>query len=143
MNKVLITGAFDLLHRGHIELLRRGSSLGDILYIGLSTDATIRRRKGQDRPINSYEDRAELLRAITVVHSIYPIRGLTHEQIMQCTYELVEKLKPDIIVSGYDRTAEEFVKPLVDRFNWLTYVAMYHGYEDNRTGNIIEKVRGE
>ena len=75
------------------------------------------------------------------VHAIYPIRGLTHEHIMQSTYELVDKLKPDIIVGGFDRSADCFMKPLVDKFCWLTYLVMYHGYEDIHSRDIIQKIR--
>ena len=139
---VLVTGAFDILHRGHVELLTRASKLGNKLYVGLSSDATIRKRKGDGLPINCYDDRAKLLLSLRCVNVIYPIRGLKHEDIMQSTYDLVDRLKPDIIVGGFDRSADCFIKPLVDKFCWLTYLVMYHGYEDVHSTNIIEKIKG-
>ena len=138
---VLVTGAFDILHRGHVELLTRSAKLADKLYIGLSSDVTIRKRKGNDLPINSYDDRSKLLLSMSCVHCIYPITGLKHEGIMQCTYELVDRLKPDIIVGGFDRSADDFMKPLVDKFSWLTYLIMYHGFEDIHSTDIIKKIR--
>lgn len=138
---ILVTGAFDIVHRGHIELLTRSANLADKLYIGLTSDATIRKRKGDGLPINCYGDRSKLLLSMGCVHCIYPIRGLKHEDIMQSTYDLVDKLKPDLIVGGFDRSADDFMKPLVDRFSWLTYLIMYHGYEDIHSTDIIKRIR--
>jgi len=71
MNKVIWTnGCFDILHRGHIELFKYAKSLGDVLVVGIDSDARIRKSKGRMRPINKLEDRVEILTSIKYIDRV-------------------------------------------------------------------------
>src|SRR5215218_11133369 len=67
---VFTNGVFDILHPGHIRYLRQARSLGDSLIVGLNADASVRRNKGPERPINSEQDRAEILAALECVDGV-------------------------------------------------------------------------
>ena len=139
IKRVLVTGAFDLVHVGHITFLEKVRALGDQLYVGLSTDETIQARKGAGRPIYPYEDRRKILYALRVVDTVYPIHGLNEEEIVKSTKELVAKIKPHTIVGGWERTADAFMIPIADRNSWLTYCSIY--CEVTHTTEIINKIR--
>ena len=64
---VTTNGCFDILHTGHIKSLQKAKSLGDILIIGLNSDASVKKIKGEDRPINNEKDRAEILAALSCI----------------------------------------------------------------------------
>lgn len=90
---VFTNGCFDLFHAGHAEFLRRSRALGDLLIVGLNSDASVRRLKGPGRPINSFADRRAVLCAIRWVDCVVSLDADT-----PC--ELVAQLRPDIIVKG-------------------------------------------
>jgi len=94
--KIIFTnGCFDILHTGHIRLLKKSKSFGDVLILGLNTDNSIRTLKGKDRPINNQEDRAEILANLNYVNYIVFFEENTPEN-------LISLLKPDIHVKGGD-----------------------------------------
>jgi D-beta-D-heptose 7-phosphate kinase/D-beta-D-heptose 1-phosphate adenosyltransferase len=95
--KVVFTnGVFDILHAGHVQLLERARALGDVLIVGVNTDASARRLgKGPERPVNRLRDRAALLAALSCVDAVVAFGEDTPE-------ELLSKLKPDILVKGAD-----------------------------------------
>ena len=103
--KVVFTnGCFDLLHRGHLFLLREARKLGDVLVVGLNSDASARRVKGSNRPVMLEEDRVELLEALPCVDHVVVFEEDTPEA-------LIRRIKPDLHVKGGDhagnRLAEE------------------------------------
>src|SRR5688572_23568137 len=67
---VFTNGVFDILHPGHLRYLQQARALGDLLIVGLNSDASVRRNKGPDRPINSESDRAEILSALECVDAV-------------------------------------------------------------------------
>ncbi|MBI5241515.1 MAG: adenylyltransferase/cytidyltransferase family protein [Elusimicrobia bacterium] len=95
--KVVFTnGVFDILHAGHVQLLERARALGDVLIVGVNTDASARRLgKGPGRPVNRLRDRAALLAALACVDAVVAFGEDTPE-------ELLRLLKPDILVKGAD-----------------------------------------
>jgi rfaE bifunctional protein nucleotidyltransferase chain/domain len=97
---VFTNGCFDILHRGHVEYLDYARRLGDTLVIGLNTDASVRRLKGAERPINAEIDRATVLAGLAAVDAVVLFDDDTPR-------ELVARLLPDIIVKGGDYRAEE------------------------------------
>ncbi|MGC8895032.1 MAG: D-glycero-beta-D-manno-heptose 1-phosphate adenylyltransferase [candidate division WOR-3 bacterium] len=99
---VFTNGCFDIIHPGHIHLLKSARSLGDVLLVGLNTDDSIRRLKGPGRPINPLEARAEVLSAIRHVNHVIPFSEDT-------PLELIKALKPDILVKGGDWREDEIV----------------------------------
>ncbi len=92
---VFSNGCFDILHRGHIEYLAKASALGDILIIGLNADISVKRIKGKTRPINDEHARAILLAALSFVDGVVLFEEDT-------PYNLINLIKPDIIVKGKD-----------------------------------------
>jgi rfaE bifunctional protein nucleotidyltransferase chain/domain len=96
---VLTNGCFDLLHVGHIRYLAAAKKLGDILVVGLNSDASVKTLKGAGRPINSEADRAEVLSALAMVDHviIFPEKRATR---------LVRELRPQVYAKGGDYTVE-------------------------------------
>jgi rfaE bifunctional protein nucleotidyltransferase chain/domain len=94
--KVVFTnGCFDLLHSGHIDLLRRGRDLGDALVVAINTDNSVCRMKGSDRPIVPERERAELLAGLEMVDFVCSFDEDT-------PLEAILKIRPDILVKGAD-----------------------------------------
>jgi len=92
---VFTNGCFDLLHPGHIRLLEQARSLGDVLVVGLNTDAGVRRSKGPARPILPEAERAEVVSALEAVDAV----TLFDEDTPR---ELIAEFLPDILVKGAD-----------------------------------------
>jgi rfaE bifunctional protein nucleotidyltransferase chain/domain len=100
---VFTNGVFDVLHRGHVEYLSRARSLGDLLVVGLNTDASVRRLgKGADRPVNPQDDRAYVLAGLAAVDCVTPFDEDTPR-------ELIAALLPDVLVKGGDYTRDTIV----------------------------------
>lgn len=99
---IFTNGCFDILHKGHLSLLKRASELGDKLIVGLNTDASVKRLKGDERPINDQTTRKEQLELISTVDEVILFDEDT-------PYNLIKQLKPDLIVKGGDYTVEEIV----------------------------------
>ena len=92
---VFTNGCFDVLHQGHRKLLQEARELGDMLVVGLNSDESIKRLKGETRPINSVEQRVEALAALPTVDAVIVFEEDT-------PYELLQELKPQILVKGGD-----------------------------------------
>ncbi|MCJ7498184.1 MAG: D-glycero-beta-D-manno-heptose 1-phosphate adenylyltransferase [candidate division Zixibacteria bacterium] len=99
---VFTNGCFDLLHRGHIKYLKKAKKLGDILVIGLNSDHSVRRIKGEGRPIQDQKDRAEILASLYFVDYVCIFNELT-------PLGLISKLVPDILVKGGDWKIRDIV----------------------------------
>jgi D-beta-D-heptose 7-phosphate kinase/D-beta-D-heptose 1-phosphate adenosyltransferase len=101
--KVVFTnGCFDLLHRGHVDLLRAARGMGDLLVVGLNSDASVKRLKGDDRPWVSEEDRAVIVGALETVDIVVLFDEDT-------PLELIRELVPDVLVKGSDYRPEDVV----------------------------------
>ena len=101
--KVVFTnGCFDVLHLGHVTYLAQSRDLGDCLVVGLNNDASVKRLKGESRPINSENDRALLLAALSFVDYIIIFEEDTPKN-------LIEQVKPDILVKGGDYQIDNIV----------------------------------
>ena len=93
---VWTNGCFDVLHRGHLELLRHAKSLGDVLYVGIDSDSKVSKDKGLNRPINNMNDRKFFLESIEYVDKVFIFCDTTDLE------ETIEYVSPDIIVIGSD-----------------------------------------
>jgi rfaE bifunctional protein nucleotidyltransferase chain/domain len=101
--KVVFTnGVFDILHRGHVEYLEKAKSLGDVLMLGLNTDASVKKIKGSNRPVMGQEDRAIVLAGLSSVDYICLFEEETPEN-------LIQELIPDILVKGGDYQIDDIV----------------------------------
>ncbi len=103
--KVAFTnGCFDILHRGHIHYLRESRKLGDALIIGLNSDESVRRLKGESRPVNTQNDRAYLLEALDFVDYIVVFNEDT-------PLKLIQELKPDYYIKSGDYNMDNVIGP--------------------------------
>lgn len=101
-NVVFTNGCFDVLHRGHVTYLAAARDLGDCLVVGLNSDASVRRLKGESRPINNENDRALVLAALSFIDYIILFEEDTPKN-------LIEQVRPDILVKGGDYKIEDIV----------------------------------
>ena len=99
---VFTNGCFDIVHRGHVEYLWETAQLGDILIVGLNSDASIARLKGKHRPIIDEKSRGMLLAAFACVDAVVRFDEDT-------PYELIKEIRPDVLVKGGDYTEETLV----------------------------------
>lgn len=130
--KVVFTnGCFDVLHRGHIEYLAKAKSMGDILVVGLNTDASVRRLKGESRPINDEHARALLLAALEMVDYVILFSDDT-------PYQLIKEVEPDVLVKGADYSIDKIVGSdlVIARGGEVKTIDFVEGYSSS---SIIEK----
>lgn len=99
---VFTNGVFDIIHMGHIDYLAKARDLGDVLIIGLNTDASVRKFKGKNRPINRQADRAGVLSALEFVDYVIYFSEETPEK-------LIRQVKPQVLVKGADYKVSEIV----------------------------------
>ena len=123
---IFTNGCFDILHKGHVELLEFAASHGR-LVVGLNSDASVKRIKGLSRPINSETDRKRVLEALRAVDEVIIFEEDT-------PYELIKRLKPDVIVKGGDYKAEEVVGSDISK------VVIFPYLQGKSTTNIIESI---
>jgi D-glycero-beta-D-manno-heptose 1-phosphate adenylyltransferase len=101
--KVVFTnGCFDLLHVGHVRYLKEARALGDILVLGLNSDSSVRKLKGESRPLQNEQDRSEILSALECISYVTVFTEDTPEKLIQA-------VKPDILVKGGDWAVENIV----------------------------------
>tara|TARA_B100001245_G_C22830433_1_gene399417 strand:+ start:48 stop:539 length:492 start_codon:yes stop_codon:yes gene_type:complete len=132
--KVVFTnGCFDILHRGHIDVLAKTADLGDKLIIGLNSDSSIRKLKEDNRPIVDEKSRALLLAAFSFVDAIV----LFSEQT---PFNLITDIKPDILAKGGDYKIEEIVGHKVVQQNGgeVITIPLTEGFSST---NIIDKIQ--
>lgn len=130
---VFTNGCFDILHSGHTEYLREAASLGDILVVGLNSDASIKRIKGDKRPINGELERAEILSALSSVDYVVIFEEDTPN-------ELIRKIMPDVLVKGEDYKGKEVVgSDFVKSYGGE--VKLLHFKEGQSTTSLIDKIR--
>ncbi len=132
--KVVFTnGVFDLLHIGHITYLAKASELGDKLIIGLNSDSSVKRIKGDDRPVNDQNSRAALLAALFFVDGIVVFEEDT-------PLNLITTLLPDILVKGADYAIENIVggKEVIANGGEVKTIDFVAGYSST---SIIQKIR--
>jgi rfaE bifunctional protein nucleotidyltransferase chain/domain len=118
MRVVFTNGCFDILHVGHVAYLKQSAALGDKLVVGLNSDCSVRRLKGNSRPVNTQNDRAAILKAIRFVDEVI----IFYEDT---PYELIKKIKPDVITKGGDYKVEDVVGNDLAKVVILPYVAGY------------------
>ena len=125
---VFTNGCFDILHRGHVEYLQKARELGDLLVLGLNSDSSVKRLKGDERPINNEMDRAIVLSALECITYICIFDEDT-------PLELIKLVKPDILVKGGDYKIEDVVGREYSKETVL--IDFVDGYS---TTNIIKKI---
>ena len=130
---VFTNGVFDLLHPGHVRYLEQARSLGDVLIVGLNGDASVRRNKGEGKPITPQHERAELLLALSSVDGVVFFDEDTPA-------EIISAIQPDILVKGADWAADRIVgrDTVESRNGRVVRVPLEAGHS---TSAIVERVR--
>ena len=130
---VFTNGCFDLLHIGHIRYLKEAQKLGDVLIVGINTDASVKRLKGPTRPVQNEDDRAEILASL---------KSVTHTILFdqETPLELIKLIQPDVLVKGGDWPIEKIVghEVVLKRGG---VVKSLNFVEGRSTTNIISKAK--
>jgi D-beta-D-heptose 7-phosphate kinase/D-beta-D-heptose 1-phosphate adenosyltransferase len=129
---VFTNGCFDLLHAGHVKYLQKARALGDLLILGLNSDASVRRLKGEKRPLIGEDERGHILAALDCIDYVVIFEEDT-------PLELISALKPHILAKGGDYTPEGVVgKDLVESYGGRVELVSF--VDGKSTTNIIERV---
>ena len=128
---VFTNGCFDLLHKGHLDLLNESSKYGDILIIGLNSDSSVKKLKGASRPVEDEMKRSQKLMALNYVDHVIIFKQLTPRK-------LISELKPDVLVKGGDYELNKIVgaDEVVSNGGIVKIIPLTPGYS---TTSIIEK----
>jgi rfaE bifunctional protein nucleotidyltransferase chain/domain len=132
---VFTNGVFDLLHPGHVDVLTAARREGDALIVGVNSDASVRRLKGQDRPVRTQAERAHVLAAMGMVDAVVLFDQDT-------PLELIRVLQPDVLVKGGDYAEATIVgaRDVRERGGDVVVVPLRPGQS---TTSILEKLRGQ
>jgi D-glycero-beta-D-manno-heptose 1-phosphate adenylyltransferase len=130
---VFTNGVFDLLHPGHVRYLEQARSLGDLLIVGLNSDASVRSNKGADRPITPQAERAEILEALRAVDAVVVFDEPT-------PHVVIAELRPDVLVKGADWAEDAIVgRDIVEGAGGrVVRVPLAAGYS---TSTLIDRIR--
>ena len=126
---VFTNGCFDILHIGHVKYLQKARALGDLLIVGVNSNDSVKRLKGKTRPVNDEYDRAYLLASLEVVDYVVIFNEDT-------PYELIKKVRPDILVKGADYKDKEVIGS-----NIAKEVKLIEFVEGKSTTSIIERMK--
>jgi len=130
---VFTNGCFDILHRGHITYLNQAKALGDVLVVGVNTDAGVRRLKGAKRPINTLEDRVHVLAALSSVDHVAAFDEDTPA-------ELIRQVRPHVFVKGGDYTRQRLPEAaVVETLGGVVKILPF--LDDRSTTQIIRRIR--
>ncbi|MCS6837390.1 MAG: D-glycero-beta-D-manno-heptose 1-phosphate adenylyltransferase [Bdellovibrionaceae bacterium] len=130
---VFTNGCFDLLHIGHVRYLKQAKSLGDLLFVGVNSDASVRRLKGPERPLQREQDRAEILDALKWVDFVTIFEEDTPRQ-------LIAEVRPHVLVKGGDWAIDQIVgADLV--LSWGGQVHSLGFVEGRSTTQLIARAR--
>lgn len=129
---VFTNGCFDILHSGHVTYLAQARQMGNLLVVGLNSDASVRRLKGQERPVNSQDARALVLAALEIVDYV----AIFDEDT---PYNLIAKVQPDVLVKGGDYQVDNIVGADIVRARGgkVLTVPLVPGFS---TTSIIDKI---
>ena len=133
--KTIVTtnGCFDILHVGHVRYLEKTKTFADVLIVALNSDKSVKSIKGDSRPINNENDRAEVLSALKSVDYVV----LFDED---SPIDLLLQIKPDVYTKGADYTVETLpeAKPIIEAGGRIEFISFVEG---KSTTSIIEKMR--
>jgi rfaE bifunctional protein nucleotidyltransferase chain/domain len=132
---VLTSGCYDILHVGHIHNLRESKKLGDVLIACLSNDSQIKKLKGENRPINNYNDRINLFKTITYVDYIV-LYDEEHNEKEETLGKIMKCVQPYCWVKGNDYTIEK----IMEKHPYLNKIVLIENIVDKSTTNIIKKI---
>ena len=126
-------GVFDILHEGHVKVLTQAASFADILLVGVNSDASVKRLKGSDRPVNTQDSRALLLASLLIVDAVIIFEEDT-------PLNLINTVRPDVLVKGGDYNVATIVgaKEVIENKGKVEVIPLEPGFS---TTGIIEKLK--
>jgi rfaE bifunctional protein nucleotidyltransferase chain/domain len=137
LNKKIVftNGVFDILHQGHIASLSEAAAHGNILIVGVNADASVKRLKGESRPVNGQDSRALLLASLTMTDAVIIFEEDT-------PYNLITATMPDVLVKGGDYTVETIVgaKEIMANGGEVIIAPILEGFS---TTSIIERMKNQ
>jgi rfaE bifunctional protein nucleotidyltransferase chain/domain len=131
---VFTNGCFDLLHPGHVRYLQKARGEGDVLVVALNSDDSVRKIKGEDRPVLSEEERSEIMGALGCVDFVTTFEEETPENI-------IEELVPTVLVKGGDWPLDKILGRQIVESNAGRVISIDFE-EEYSTSNIIRRIRG-
>ena len=131
---VFTNGCFDLLHPGHVRYLEKARAEGDVLVVALNSDDSVRKIKGEDRPVLSAEERSEIIGSLGCVDFVTTFEEDTPENI-------IEELVPTVLVKGGDWPVDKILGRQVVEENSGRVISIDFE-EEYSTSNILKKIRG-
>ena len=136
MRKIIVNGTFDILHHGHLAMLNHARILGDELNIAIDSDDRVKKLKGDDRPINSINDRLNLFKTIKYVDKIilYDESDINKEKTLD---EIMKIISPNIWVKGDDYKVEDILK----KHPHLNKIVLLKSIDNKSTTSIINKIK--
>ena len=125
-------GVFDILHEGHIAVLAEAASFADVLIVGVNSDSSVKKLKGESRPVNGQDSRALIIASLIMVDAVVIFDEET-------PLELIKMIKPDVLVKGGDYTMETMVgaKEVLDEGGRVEIIPLREGFS---TTNIINRI---
>jgi D-glycero-beta-D-manno-heptose 1-phosphate adenylyltransferase len=136
LNKKIVftNGVFDILHEGHIASLGEAASYGNILIVGVNTDASVKRIKGESRPVNNQQSRTLLLASLLMTDAVVLFDEDT-------PHDLITSIMPDVLVKGGDYTVDQIVgaKEVIANGGEVKIAPILEGFS---TTAIIERMKG-
>ena len=130
---VFTNGCFDLIHRGHVDYLIKSAKLGDKLIVGLNSDQSVKRLKGEKRPLIDQDSRAQVMAAMQMIDAVI----LFDEET---PYELIKAIQPDVLVKGNDYAIEEIAgfDVVLAQGGSVETIKLTEGFS---TSSLIEKIK--
>lgn len=128
-------GVFDILHEGHIAVLAEAASFADVLIVGVNSDSSVKKLKGDDRPVNGQDSRAIIIASLIMVDAVVIFDEET-------PIELIKMIKPDVLVKGGDYTIETMVgaEEVLADGGRVEFIPFREGFS---TTNIIKRISGK
>jgi len=126
---VFVNGTFDILHRGHLELLNYAKSLGEYVVVGIDSDRRVRKMKGPNRPVNSADERGLML---VNLKSVDEVRFFANDRELE---NMVKDVKPDVMVVGSDWKGKSVIGSY-----WAADLKFFDRIEDYATTNTIQRI---
>ena len=127
--KIIVNGTFDILHRGHVELLEHAKSLGEFLLVCIDTDRRVKELKGEGRPINNQADRAFMLQGLKCVDAVWTFDS---EEDLE---RICQMYQPNVMVKGKDYEGKRIVG--AKHCKEIKFVELVDGYS---TTSIIQRI---
>lgn len=127
-------GVFDILHEGHIAVLAEAASFADVLIVGINSDASVKKIKGEGRPVNGEDSRALIIASLIMVDAVVIFNEET-------PIEIIKIVQPDVLIKGGDYSLETIVgaKEVLDSGGRVEIISLREGFS---TTNIINRIGG-